>query len=470
MALSMSMGCRVEKADSAPTESDPCRMADSLMARGNYQKSMKGYIEALKVASEAGDDSRISHILKQIGTIYAFHDDEHRALDYYRRSLEYAEKCMDTAAQGLILPNLVLMNRSIGNRAQEEYYMELFSKLPASANKNIGYYRLYIPFVSHIEAGDDDEARRLSHELSQYISLHGMRDGSEAVLYNHWGMRFAQKNEYDSAVNCYRKALVILEREPLPSTRQAVYTNMCALFKHYGMSDSLARYREKMVESSFSNFNLRDFSLTKEELENYEKELESMEKEKLRLRSWYIVGVAVAVIALLASFIIYALLRKKNETAAPAGTDAEPESPDDDGGKTPDRLTLADSLRDRLSGELLALLEEEDLVFNPDLNINILALRLNTNTKYVTEVIHGLGGQNFRSFINEHRVREACRRLSDKDNYGNLTIAAIAAEVGFNSHNSFISAFRKVAGMTPAQYRALSPEEAAKVYPGRSQE
>lgn len=45
--------------------------------------------------------------------------------------------------------------------------------------------------------------------------------------------------------------------------------------------------------------------------------------------------------------------------------------------------------------------------------------------------------------------------LTDKNHYGNLTIAAIAEKVGYKSPTSFHQAFKKVYGMTPMEYQRL---------------
>ena len=45
--------------------------------------------------------------------------------------------------------------------------------------------------------------------------------------------------------------------------------------------------------------------------------------------------------------------------------------------------------------------------------------------------------------------------LTDKNHYGNLTIAAIAEKVGYKSPTSFHQAFKKVYGMTPMEYQKL---------------
>ena len=46
--------------------------------------------------------------------------------------------------------------------------------------------------------------------------------------------------------------------------------------------------------------------------------------------------------------------------------------------------------------------------------------------------------------------------LDDHENYGNITIQAIAEEVGYKSSTSFIQAFKKLVGMTPSVYQNLS--------------
>ena len=75
------------------------------------------------------------------------------------------------------------------------------------------------------------------------------------------------------------------------------------------------------------------------------------------------------------------------------------------------------------------------------------------NVSYGSKAINVNGGKNFRSLLNEYRIREACQRLSDADRYGHLTLQAIAESVGFVSASSFIRAFKQVTGTTPSNYK-----------------
>ena len=77
----------------------------------------------------------------------------------------------------------------------------------------------------------------------------------------------------------------------------------------------------------------------------------------------------------------------------------------------------------------------------------------------MSAIINDVFKKNFKTLLNEYRIREVCRRLSDDENYGQLTIAAIANTVGYNSMNNFITVFKRIVGMTPSKYRQLSLKE-----------
>lgn len=67
-------------------------------------------------------------------------------------------------------------------------------------------------------------------------------------------------------------------------------------------------------------------------------------------------------------------------------------------------------------------------------------------------------GINFRAFLNRYRVKEAMRRLEDIDNYGHLTLKAIAESIGYRSQATFISVFTKETGLKPGIYQRLASE------------
>lgn len=93
---------------------------------------------------------------------------------------------------------------------------------------------------------------------------------------------------------------------------------------------------------------------------------------------------------------------------------------------------------------------EKNVFKNPNLKLNDLASEINVSAHQLSQLLNDNLGKGFTLFINEYRIEEACRILSATDN---LTIEAISDEVGFNSKSTFFSSFKRLKGMTPAQYQ-----------------
>jgi AraC-like DNA-binding protein len=89
-----------------------------------------------------------------------------------------------------------------------------------------------------------------------------------------------------------------------------------------------------------------------------------------------------------------------------------------------------------------------------------LAMLSGSKYKYVSQVINEYYEQNFNNFLNSYRIKEACKRMSDLENYGNYTIEAISESVGFKSRSTFVASFKRITGLTPSQYQRMAREEA----------
>ena len=95
-----------------------------------------------------------------------------------------------------------------------------------------------------------------------------------------------------------------------------------------------------------------------------------------------------------------------------------------------------------------SLLDEEKLYTIPDLSINTLAKKLNSNRTYLSKAINSVSGKTFNEFINEYRIAEAKRLLYSKDSEL-ITIEAIGNKAGFNSKATFFRVFKSISGVTP---------------------
>ncbi|MEM6343830.1 MAG: AraC family transcriptional regulator [Bacteroidota bacterium] len=114
--------------------------------------------------------------------------------------------------------------------------------------------------------------------------------------------------------------------------------------------------------------------------------------------------------------------------------------------------SLADKQKQQYSEQLLKYMKEQAPYRSQTLTLNELADGLKINSKYLSQVINELHGLNFMDFINGYRIREAQDMLVSP-RFQHYTIMAIANEVGFRSRSAFYSAFKKVAGQTPTEFK-----------------
>jgi len=113
-------------------------------------------------------------------------------------------------------------------------------------------------------------------------------------------------------------------------------------------------------------------------------------------------------------------------------------------------------LREEQAREYLSILincmENEKPYLNNDLGIHDLSALTGIPRHYITQVLNEYHGRNFFTFVNEYRVKEVIRMLSDPK-FNNYTLLAIAFEAGFNSKGTFNSFFKTATGCTPSEYR-----------------
>lgn len=84
------------------------------------------------------------------------------------------------------------------------------------------------------------------------------------------------------------------------------------------------------------------------------------------------------------------------------------------------------------------------------LKLTEVANQMNVLPHYLSQFLNDNLEKSFSMYINEYRIDEAKHLLVTNDLY---TIEAIGYECGFNSKSTFFTVFKKVAGVTPSQYK-----------------
>lgn len=100
--------------------------------------------------------------------------------------------------------------------------------------------------------------------------------------------------------------------------------------------------------------------------------------------------------------------------------------------------------------KLSAFMKSEKPFLTPEFSLPELAAELKISTHQLSQVINEGLGKSFFEMTAEYRVEEAKRLLKDQPN---IKVEEIAEQVGYNSKWSFNTAFIKLTGKTPSEWR-----------------
>ena len=113
------------------------------------------------------------------------------------------------------------------------------------------------------------------------------------------------------------------------------------------------------------------------------------------------------------------------------------------------KLSDADALA--LLASLDQTMREQKLHLNPNLSLAMLAKKIGSVSTTVSQVLNDRLNKSFNHYVNEYRIAEAKQLLVEAPHFN---MDMVAERCGFNSSSTFFAAFKKVAGQTPASYRA----------------
>jgi AraC-like DNA-binding protein len=114
------------------------------------------------------------------------------------------------------------------------------------------------------------------------------------------------------------------------------------------------------------------------------------------------------------------------------------------------RKSAFSALADRIE----QLMVDKKLFTDHSLSLSKVASELQTTPNKVSAALNQARSTNFNDYINQFRVKEAQRLLSDESNHI-YTLESIGKMAGFSSSTTFNAAFKKLTGKTPKAFKLL---------------
>lgn len=450
-----------------------------------YNEALDFFIEALKLAEREKNDRGVYISCTNIGTVFAYTKDYSNALYYYRKSYDAALKAKDSNSQAKTLINIVGTYFEMDDAANARRYNELFIKTSMDDLKLKHYYTLYNnAVVARLEK---------KYDMARYYYEQAMKHLPEEIPSNgvihliDLGHISMDEGHEDEAISFFLKALA--EAAGLGQHRSVIEAceQLTIAYEKTGDKERAEYYKNKALATSDTLFNQQQLNFSKSRLTDFERDKNQRHIDSLNTSlNISLVVMAFVALLLLLSMAFILVIRRKNKTLTDSyellieknkdlskqaeqsknlreqylsALDRIEEIENDASSEKPviaQSPYLNDQQMTRLAKRITAIMEDVDTISDPDFSQSRLVELTGSNSTYVSNVINNVFGKNFKTLLNEYRIREACKRLVDKENYGNLTIEAIYRELGYVSPTVFINAFKKVNGMTPSQYQKLA--------------
>lgn len=478
---------------------------DTCFQAGRFAEALEFYTKALDGAKRNADDHIYYASIGSIGNIYGSMGDLKRALYYFKMGYAASVERKDTKMQWTFSTCMVSAYSMLKDTKSAKAFFRQQMAIPIK-DMNVKRFH-FLQNQAYISLSEDNPrmAEYYFRQTRDFALERRMQSQYYIAPEIEIGKLKTQRGDLKGAMECFRTAYDSLQHTGAnPDYLVNVYKEMSGIFDRTGQKDSAEKYRSKYLAMSDSVFNAQQFNIANSKLFEYENTQTKETIDDLVSRNNILITAVIIFVIMMCilSFIYIALRRKtrslleaqrmlvdKNEelmqndrqnkllleqyvsmaskqttphepAAAPPREEryaAKEEQQEDtaDGEKKRADISLSEEQRNRLLNSIVNVLNDIKVISQSDFNLTTLSTMVGSNTKYVSWVINDAYNKNFKTLLNEHRIREACRRMSDTEHYGNMTLRTIYEELGYNSATNFIQSFKKVNGMTPSMYQKL---------------
>lgn len=446
---------------------------------GNYSRALEQYLAFIRGAeSDAKLERQLLTAYISVAVIYGSFNDTDNAITYNKLAYPLAKKLGNREFTELALTNLGQSYKDKHNFAAADRTADrLMAECGRVSHTASFHYSIIKGETAHLQNLHSDALRhfRNADSIARRENLSSYEQSAPLSLI---AEHYRTVGKPDSQLVYLNRSWALLEdsHDPQPKTEIArslmiLHTRLGNLAEarrfqdiYFGLTDSLVNPVHFLSVSTHDSRERIAAKGTEIELLNRTASLHRL-----------IIGITAAFLILTLIFLYFILRQKRNVTAAYKALyekdrrlmalHDKTEQPCDTSDGCDNDTQIPDNEQNRdLYNRIVSTIESSAEYLNADFGLSNIVTAVGSNATYVSRVVKRYSGQNVPSFINEYRVREACRRLLD-DKYGNLTFGAIGESVGFSSQVSFNRTFKKVTGLTPSLYRKMAEADRKKSGP-----
>ena len=413
--------------------------------------------------------------------------------EYYRKAFQEVINNGDGKLLVSLMANLITVSHMLGDTSLARKEMAIMK----SSAKKLGIddnwiYRytcqLYDGFKA-LETNECEKAEKIFASQSDLIDDEITKDNFRYLLFSLLNQSSANEclGNYEKSMECLDKALQLSIIYDGKDYRLQTYEAFANHYINAGNKEKWIESRNKYLELKDSLLNYQQYASVKEmsmydHMREIDREMEALKHREdihnniIRISGVIFLGIIILLVAIFIrnrylkriNHTLYAknmeLLRAEEERRMLIKEEAEANSTatsEADAAEPADNVRYKNSILDETQSDeilkkILLVMEESDEIYQQGFKIDTLAKLTGVNYKHLSQVINEKRGCNFNVFLNEYRVKRACRLINTTGNASLFTIEGLANQVGFRSRNAFATAFKKFTGLNPSAYLKIA--------------
>lgn len=276
----------------------------------------------------------------------------------------------------------------------------------------------------------------------------------------HIGKNYFLSNEYDKAIEYLVKVDELAAKEKITSPFfQETYILLAQCYekkddiknalKYYKLSDKKDAENDQTIRKiSEDLYKQYDIPSLKDKLN----QLQSFSNEQAQL-SKILISIVLGLFALLA--FSYLLYRKRILKQKKRFDTILEELKETENAAKKEQSTQSYNIKDENIVKILRgleIFEEKKMFLHKNCTINFVAKKIHTNKTYLSKILQTHKQKKFVQYITDLRIDYALTQLKNDSKFRMYDIKSIAAELGFNTSESFSKAFKKRTGIYPSFY------------------
>ncbi|HAO26789.1 MAG TPA: hypothetical protein DCQ68_02075 [Chryseobacterium indologenes] len=448
--------------------------------------------------------------------LYWKFNDLHAALDNYLLGLKYAQEKDDKRQIALAHIGIANLNNYIGKHAEtaktlrnylyNAEYMSDEERDGLKLNLAGAYIEINKMDSAHILIQDGLQASKKNNDMYRYYQNLGLlgyyhlqskkyqnaiddllqcekfffTPGNESQRNENYtllnlGRSYAGLQQKDNAIACFKKIdSIVLKTDYIYPELREVYTYLINHYKEIRDQEKQLYYVERFFK--IDHILNTQFQYISRELPGrydvltlqQEKETITNELEK-RKKLFYIVISLLLISHLLfinfyfkykktekkykkiAQDLIQSVNEKKIKTDDESKNEIDSDSFLTDNAEDKTSRTISEDIAQTILQEL-GTFETKEQFLSKGITLGVLAKKIKTNSRYLSEIINTYKGKNFATYLNDLRIDYAISRLATDRKFRSYKVPFIAEELGYNNEQAFTMAFKKRTGTPLSVY------------------